>query len=353
MSDQKPVRFAILGVAQPHAAAYTETLLYMPETEVVAGYSWEPEAVRGTLPAALADMPLYDDWEALLDKEQPEAILVCLPGKMVPEIVEAAANRGIHVMAEKPAARNAAEWLPAQRAIEQNGVQFATGYVRHFSPPAVMMRELVQQGIIGDLISAETSFLTSSVANRNPDQWMFKREMNGGGILNWLGCHWIDLFRFVSGSEAVAVNAMTDTLTGAPIDVEDFASVSIRYDNRMIATLHTGYVGGNKIDIGFQGTLGNMSWDGAVSELRVHSNHPDWATAPTRTITFEADPKVPGYAGEIGVEVIRRFINAWRQGGEPAFVPDDVLRVLEVLDAAHTSSAEGRTVAVEHAGVTV
>jgi predicted dehydrogenase len=349
VSESKPVRFAILGVAQPHAAAYTETLLHMPETEVVAGYSWEPEAVRGTLPAALAEMPLYDDWRELLDKEQPEAILVCLPGKMVPEIVETAANRGIHIMAEKPCARTAAEWLPAQEAIERNGVQFATGYVRHFSPPAVMMRDLVQQGILGDLISAETSFLTSSVGSRNPDHWFFKREMNGGGILHWLGCHWIDLFRFVSGSEATAVNAMLDTRSGFPIDVEDFASVSIRYDNRMIATLHTGYVGANKIDIGFQGTLGHMSWDGGVSELKVHSEHPDWATAPTRTFRFQDDPKVPGYGGAVGVAVIRQFINAWRQGGEPAFVPDDVLRVLEVLDAAQQSSAEGRTVEVARA----
>jgi predicted dehydrogenase len=49
------------------------------------------------------------------------------------------------------------------------------------------------------------------------------------------------------------------------------------------------------------------------------------------------------------VAVIRQFINAWRQGGEPAFVPDDVLRVLEVLDAAQQSSAEGRTVEVARA----
>lgn len=345
-----PVRFALLGLGQPHMEAYTGTLLHMPEAEIVAAYDLGFQTRPQKLPDVLSGMPIYDDIETLLDKERPEAILVCLPGKIVPGVIEMAAARGIHVMAEKPCARTAAEWRVAQAAIERSGIQFATGYVRHFSPAAVMMKQLVADGIIGDLLSAETSFLTSTVKERNPEHWFFQKEMNGGGILSWLGCHFIDMFRFISGSEAVEVNAMLETRTPYPIDVEDFASLSIRYDNRMIATLHTGYVGGNRLDIGFQGTLGNMRWDGGVAELQVHSEHPAWETAPTRTIQFDADPAVPGYAGAIGVVTIRTFINAFRHGGEPAFVPDDALRVLEVIDAAHRSSAEGRTVAVEHIG---
>jgi predicted dehydrogenase len=346
----KPVRFALLGLGQPHMEGYTETLLHMEETEIIAAYDWEMHARPQVLPDSLADMPIYTDVQTLLDEAKPEAVLICLPGKLVPGIVELCAARGIHVMAEKPCAVSAAAWLPAQEAIEASGIQFATGYMRHFSPAFVMMKQLVEDGIIGDLISAETSFLTSTVKSRNPNHWFFMKEMNGGGILSWLGCHFIDVFRFVSGSEAVDVNAMLETRSPFDIDVEDFASVSIRYDNRMIATLHTGYVGGNRLDVGFQGTLGSLRVkDGNENELHVTSNHPSWATAPARTITFEK-PNVPGYAGAIGVEVIQRFIRAFREGGPPAFVPEDALRVLEVIDAAHQSSAEGRAITIEHAG---
>src|SRR5688572_11697349 len=95
------VRFAQLGVAQPHAAGYLDTLLAMPDVEVIAGYSWEPEIARGTLPEAIAGMPMYDDIELLLDRETPEAIVVCMPPKLVPDILVSAANRGIHVLVEK------------------------------------------------------------------------------------------------------------------------------------------------------------------------------------------------------------------------------------------------------------
>ncbi|MCC6705094.1 MAG: Gfo/Idh/MocA family oxidoreductase [Thermomicrobiales bacterium] len=346
----KPVRFALLGLGQPHMEPYTETLLHLPETEVVAAYDWPMQARPQTLPESLAGMPIYTDVEALLDEVKPEAVLVCLPGKLVPGIVELAAARGIHVMAEKPCAVSAAAWLPAQRAIEASGIQFATGYVRHFSPAFVMMRQLVAEGIIGDLLAAETSFLTSTVKSRNPNHWFFMKEMNGGGILSWLGCHFIDVFRFVSGAEAVEVSAMLETRSPFDIDVEDFASLSIRYDNRMIATLHTGYVGGNRLDIGFQGSLGSFRISNNEFELQVTSSHPSWATAPSRTFTFDKGTPPPGYAGAIGVETIQRFINAFRAGGPPAFMPDDALRVLEVIDAAHQSSAEGRAIKIDHQG---
>ena len=345
-----PVRFALIGLGQPHMEGYTETLLHLPETEIVAAYDWEMHARPQTLPANLADLPIYTDVQTLLDEVKPEAILVCLPGKMVPGIIELAADRGIHVMAEKPCAVSAEAWMPAQRAIERSGIQFATGYVRKFSPSFVLMKQLVEEGIIGDLLAAETSFLTSTVKSRNPNHWFFMKEMNGGGILSWLGCHFIDVFRFVSGSEAVEVNAMLETRSPFDIDVEDFASVSIRYDNRMIATLHTGYVGGNRLDIGFQGSLGSMRISGNEFELHVESSHPSWSIAPKRTFTFTKDDSVPGYGGAIGVTTIQTFINAFRAGGPPAFVPDDALRVLEVIDAAHRSSDEGRAVAVEHLG---
>ncbi len=341
-----PVRFALLGLGQPHMEAYTETLLNLPGIEVVAAYDWEMHARPQTLPDALAGMPIYKDVTNLLDEVKPEAVLVCLPGKMVPGIIEQCATRGIHVMAEKPCAVSAEAWAPAQQAIESSGIQFATGYVRHFSPAYVMMRQLVQEGIIGDLLAADATFLTSTVKSRNPNHWFFMKEMNGGGILSWLGCHFIDVFRFVSGAEATEVNATLDTRSPFDIDVEDVASVSIRYDNRMIATLHTGYVGGNRLDIGFQGTLGSFRITDNEFELKITSTHPSWATAPTRTITFDKGTPPPGYAGAVGVTAIQQFISAFRDGGEPAFVPDDARAVLEVIDAAHRSSNEGRRITI-------
>lgn len=342
------VRFALLGVAQPHAAGYLETLLAMPDVEVVAGYSWEPEIARGTLPADVANLPLYDDVTALFEREAPDAIVVCLPPKQVPGILIEAAHRGIHMLVEKPCARTAAEFVPAAVAIQNAGVQFATGFLRHFSPVAREMRRIVQEGLLGDLMSADISFLTANVQRRDPTHWFFRREMTGGGILHWLGCHWIDLFNLVTGSEARSVNAMLETRSGETIDVEDVASVSLAYDNGMVASLHCAYVlesGIDQVSIRFAGTKGWMSWDGVGPELRARSSHPGWATAPNRTLRFEPDP-APGYGGAMGMAAMNTFIAAFRDGARPEFTPRHILRVLDVLDAAQRSSREQRQVEV-------
>ncbi len=342
------VRFAQLGVAQPHAAGYLETLLHMPGTEIVAGYSWEPEIARRSLPEQLAAMPLYDNIEQLLDTERPEALIVCLPPKVVPEVLISAANRGIHVLAEKPCARTAAEFLPAAEAIARNNVQFATGFLRRFSPVAREMQRIVEAGLLGRLVSADISFLTSSVRARNPEHWFFRKEMTGGGILHWLGCHWIDLLHMVSGSEATRVSARLETRSGEAIDVEDIGSLAIDYDNGMLASLHCAYVldrGPDQVSIRFAGTEGWMTWDGVGSELRVRSTNPDWATAPNRTIRFDPDP-APGYGGAMGMLSMQTFIDSFQSGAKPGFVPADVLRVLDLLDAAQRSSREGQRVEI-------
>jgi predicted dehydrogenase len=186
------------------------------------------------------------------------------------------------------------------------------------------------------------------VQRRDPNHWFFQREMTGGGILHWLGCHWIDLFNLVSGSEAQSVNAMLETRSGEAIDVEDVASVSLAYESGMVASLHCAYVlesGTDQVSIRFAGTKGWMSWDGVGPELHVRSAHPAWATAPNRILRFEPDP-APGYGGAMGMAAMRTFISSFREGTAPEFTTRTILRVLEVLDAAQRSSREQRRVDV-------
>ncbi|MGH2561683.1 MAG: Gfo/Idh/MocA family protein [Thermomicrobiales bacterium] len=342
-TNGKQIRIAQLGVAQPHAAGYRATMRLMPEVVLVAGYDLDLGAARGELQREGVAYRLYDDVAALLEAERPEAVIICLPPALTPSAIALAADAGCHVLAEKPCACTADGFLPAMAAIERAGVQFATGYLRRASPIAREMKKIAAGGQLGRLTSAEISMATTCVSRRNPDHWLFRREMSGGGILHWLGCHWIDLLWFVTEREVVAVGAMLDTLSGEAIDVEDTAVVTLRDASGMLATLNCAYVldqGPDQIAINLRGTLGWLAWDGVGPELRVRSTHPDWATAPTRTLRFEPDP-VGGYGGAMGIHVLRRFIASCRDGTPPLFTPADALRV---LDAAEESSRTGRLV---------
>jgi predicted dehydrogenase len=340
------VRMAQLGVDHPHAAGLRQGLVLDPQVELVAFYDPHPETARALLRGPLQDRPFYDDFEALLAAERPEAVLVTLPNDLAPAAIAAAARAGSHVYAEKPSARTAAEFRPAAAAIAHAGVQFTTGYLRRLTPAGVAIKDIVAQGLLGRLVSVEARWITTSVARRNPAHFLFNRQHSGGGMLHWLGSHWIDFMCWSTSSEIQEVAAVMDTLSGEAIDVEDTAALALRFGNGMIGSLHVAYTTDKATDqlfFGLRGTQGWLNWDRSGPEIEVRSTHPAWAGAETRTMRFGADP-VEGYAGGVGQTALHRFFASMRDGAPPVFTPRDSLRVLEVLDAAQESARSGRRV---------
>ena len=340
------IRFAKIGVAYPHAPEYMESLRLMPEIEVVALYDPDPGAARSLVPPGLQGLTLYDDLADLLAEERPEAALITLPNDITPRVMVQVAEAGAHVFAEKPCARTPSELVPAAEAIRRAGVQFATGYTRRVSPAGRAIKDVVETGALGRLVSVEANWVTTSVLKRGPAHPMFSAERSGGGILHWLGCHWLDFMRWSTSSEVTEVAAIVDTLSGESIDVEDTAALSLRYDNGMIGSLHCSYVidkWPHQLFFGLRGTDGWLRWDYMGSEVEVRSARADWAAGVTQIMRFDTD-HVGGYEMGDGVASLRRFIASFREGRPAAVSPEDALRVLEVIEAAHESSSTGRRV---------
>jgi predicted dehydrogenase len=347
MSDT--VRMALIGIDHPHAAGFRETVQLTPELQIVGLYDPDLASSASKLSEPLRRLPLYDDLTQLLQRERPEAVLITLPNDLTAKAIVACAQAGAHVFAEKPCARTAEEFLPAAEALRLAGVQFATGYARRVSAIGRMIKSLVDEGVLGRLISIEARWITTSVAVRNPKHFLFSNARSGGGILHWLGCHWLDLMRWCSSAEVSEVAATLSTLSGEGIDVEDTASLALRYDNGMLGSLHCSYVtdkAADQIFFGLRGTQGWLHWERSGPDLVVHSTHPTWAAAATRVLRVEPEP-MGGYLGAEGVYLLRRFIASFRQKEPPVFRPVDALRILETLDAAHDSERSGRRITVK------
>ena len=347
MADR--LRFAHIGVAYPHGMGWIDTLLLMPEVEIVALYDPDTTSAASLVPPGLQGVPLYDDFGDLLGKERPEAVVIAQPNDITARFIVQAAEAGVHVLAEKPCARTASELMPAVHAVQKAGVQFSMGYPRRVSPVGRAIKDLVDGGDLGRLMSIEASWVTSSVAVRGADQPMFRAESNGGGILHWLGCHLLDFMRWSTSSEVTEVAAIVDTLGVESVDVEDTAALALRYDNGMIGSLHCSYVMDKMPHhnfFGLRGTDGWVRWEQSGDEIEVRSARPDITAPFTRVIRFERDP-LGGYedGGGSGITLLRRFIASFRDGAPPVVSLEDALRVLEVFDAAHESSRTGRRVA--------
>jgi predicted dehydrogenase len=231
-------------------------------------------------------------------------------------------------------------------------------YQNRTLPAVQLMRKLVGDGLLGPLISVEMRMITTRVAARNPKNWLFKNAQSGGGILSWLGCHYLDMMRYVTGDEIVAVSAEVATRSGEAIDVEDVATLALRFRSGAVGSFHAGYMmalsgGGyhNKAGYdtygGFNGQLGRITWSSPSSpiKLAVESIHPAWASAPQRTFDLPL-AESPAYGGVSGEQFIRDFIRAAQGEGQAWTSGSDALQVARIIDAAYEASRSGQRVTI-------
>jgi predicted dehydrogenase len=353
------LRLGVVGIDHYHTSGWVESLEHFAdEVEIVALY--DSDAAMGkslaarfhdpSLSPALApryrNLPFYDDLTQLILRERLDVALVTLQNRDAPAAIERLATARVHMLIDKPAARNASEARRAFAAVELSGVRATIGLTRHFDPAWLEARELVAAGRLGRLLSAEAIFVTSSVRVRDPANHLFDRGLSGHGILLWLGIHDVDGLLWLADDSIVEVQAAVANVGGEAIGVEDAASVTLRFEHGALGALYLvnalprpagdGYVA-------VRGTLGSIKLtpDGAMT----------WIGAGSRDGTLEVDerhydrPDEGGYGPEALLQ-IRDLLDAIRIGREPRVTGADLVRALEVIDAAYESARLRKPVSV-------
>jgi predicted dehydrogenase len=356
----KKIYAALLGIEHPHSLAHLRTLQELPEVEAI--YLWDEnaaalESARQSQGQKIAGV--YTELDDLLRHDEIFFVIAALRNDLGPAICLRVLEAGKHIMAEKPIGRTAPDVQKVVNAAERHGLQLSVCYQNRYSPVIRQMRSLAAEGIFGPLMTVEIRALTTGVRFRNPQHWLFSNEKAGGGMLSWLGCHYLDMMRYITGDEIVSVSAEVATRSGEDIDVEDVATLGLRFASGAIGSLHVGYTlalsgGGyhNKqgydVYAGINGRAGRMHWSaqGSPSHLFVETSHPAWRDAPTREFSYVAGES-PAYGGPAGEEFIRAFIRSAQGEGAPPTTGHDALQIARIVDAAYESSRSGRRIEIE------
>lgn len=346
---------ALLGIEHPHSLAHLRTLQALPEVEKIYLWDESADALHSVMQSQGDKVEAtFTDLNALLAQDDLLFVIAAIRNDLGPEIFIRSMEAGKHLMAEKPIGKSAPDTERVLAAAERTGMTLGVCYQNRANPVINDVRNMVRQGLLGPLVSVEMRMITTQVQFRNPQHWLFNQEQSGGGMLSWLGCHYIDMLRFITGDEIATVAAEVATRSGEAIDVEDVASLSMRLQSGAVASLHAGYMlalsgGGyhNKAGYdtyaGINGQLGRITWSssGQPTEISVETTHSDWAGAPQRTFRYEYGVS-PAYGGAYGEQFMREFILAAQQGRSAPATGQDALRVARVVDAAYQSSQTGQ-----------
>ena len=338
-----------IGLNHHHRAPYLESLGELP-VEVTA--ACEPdESFDGDVPN-LGDVPIYREPDALLDEADVDAVWITLSNRDTPDVIRAAVERGIHVYTEKPAARTAADLAPVAEAVADSDATVCVSLNWRWHPIAQELKERLADGFFGDVRSFHTRFVASSLYERGYDHYIYDRAASRGGIVQWLGVHYLDLLSwfFDEAGTDDPIRRINATLSyGTPeVDVEDGASLQLETASGAHGSHDCGYYlreGRYDTQVNLYGSEAQSTWDpmGPVfdfsgeTELELDARTDEWASTPNRTITYSYDP-TPGYGGQYGLDFMTDFLAACEGNGDPPVDIWEGLRLLRILDAVYESA---------------
>ena len=167
-------------------------------------------------PALAADyeVPAEPDVDALLARDDIDAVVLATPDQDRPELTRKAAAAGKHVLAEKPMAPTIAECDEMIAACEAAGVNLAVVKTERYRKITMKAKALIDDGVIGPIQMMRTVSACPRPTTRercDDRQWML--DPAGGGLFMGMASHNTDFLRWLTGREVVSVYAQSTTFS--------------------------------------------------------------------------------------------------------------------------------------------
>jgi 1,5-anhydro-D-fructose reductase (1,5-anhydro-D-mannitol-forming) len=277
----------------------------------------------------------HSSLEDLLDDPEVDAVYISTTNDLHAAQTIAAAAAGKHVLCEKPLAMTVADAKAMQAACERAGVVFGTNHHLRGAPAIVKMRELIEQGAIGDVVAARI-FHARSLA---PEfrHWRLSRPDAGGGVVLDLTVHDADTIRFLLADEVVEVTALTASGGLGNGVVEDSVMGSMRTSRGPLVCFHDDFMvphAGTGVEV--HGSSASLI---AHDVLAADPAGEVWLRRLDDLTRIAVGPVWPLYEN-----VVNRFMAAVRGIGEPLTSGADGVASLAIALAVLESAKQGHPV---------
>lgn len=348
----EPVNVAAVGLgrwAHQLAKQYTQ----LDSVELITCFTRTPEKREEFADAWNCDQE--ESLDAILDRDDVEAVVVTVPNDKHADVVERAADAGKHCFVEKPISIDVADAKRIEDAVGRNGVTFLCGHSCRRVGGVRKMKELIEEGDVGDVSHIEAEWANERGLEIGPDNWRGDPEKAPGGPLIQLGVHQIDNLQYLLGP-------IEEVFTyGKPMHTEvDNVTMSqtvAEFEDGKQAYLGANWTSPGVFFINVYGTEGVMfydmdfgNWsnseDTDKNSTLVKREFEEWTEDPDERRLRDVDVEMP-IKNHLRDE-FDEFARAIRNDDvEPEVGARAAMRNVAVVRAAQKSAREGRPVTIE------
>lgn len=291
----------------------------------------------------------YDNFEAILNDEVVEGILIATPNDSHKELAITAMRAGKHVLCEKPVAMNVEELDEILAVAKETGKTFMVHQNRRWDPDFLMVRNMYQQKPIGEVFQIESRV---QGANGIPGDWRHLKEHGGGMLLDW-GVHLLDQLLWLVESPIKSMNVDFSYILGDPVDDGFFTYIT--FENGVRAIVEVGTSNYTKLPRwyvkGTEGTAKIEDWDLSGEMVIATGTNVEAKPSPIRAgvgLTKTMAPPVEGVTKKVALPkpnlnyptFYENFYAVVREGAEPVVKNEEVREVMKLIDSLFETHAE-------------
>lgn len=298
------------------------------------------------------EMVAYETLDEMLDSDI-DAVLVLVPHVFHDGIVVRCAEKGKHVLCEKPMGTTLEACQRMIDACEKNGVTFMIAENHRFLPAHQCVHDLVASGAIGEVKMIRAYEGVNEIPGLSKSGfWKGDPIKAGGGSLMDMAAHKFATIEYVIGSRCEEVTAvLAKQMINLPEKAEDNAVAIAKYENGVICDVMVSFTQMtppfNSMEIyGTKGTIfENHAWEKPVRIYQMEANDPEqhqkWYEPECEHAPF------PKYYPISVRQEDEHFAKCILNGTKPEFTPQQAMNAIEAILSGYLSHIEGRPVKCE------
>lgn len=343
------INVGIIGTGGIAVNRHMPALSALPDTRILAVCDVNQRSVDAAAQQFSVDH-VYDDYRKMLELPDLHAVHICTPNYLHVQPAVDAFDAGMHVMVEKPIARNATEGALIVEAAKRTGKKLMIAQCMRFTAETQFLKRCIDAGDLGEIYFSRVWALR----RRGVPSWgvFTDKEKQGGGPLIDIGVHMLDMALYLMGHpKPIAASGIAYTKIGNTPNhagrwgmwdhknytVEDFAAGFVRLDNGASIVIESSFaanIAEDRMNVSLLGTKGGAE----TNPIKLLGED----KGAVLDITPSFLPTVNMYEAEI-----RGFYDSIINDTEPPVTGEQALNVMKILDALYRSGEEGREIAIE------
>jgi UDP-N-acetyl-2-amino-2-deoxyglucuronate dehydrogenase len=218
------VRVVLVGCGRI-SRNHFDAIAKVPELDLVAVA--DMDLSRAQREGEAYGVPAFGSLEAMLDAVPSDLVAICTPSGLHPQHGVLAAERGRHVLTEKPMAISLAGADELVKACDVAGVHLFVVKQNRLNPAIQLLKRAVDKGRFGRIYMANTTVRwTRPQEYYDQESWRGTWEFDGGAMMNQAS-HYVDLMQWLVGP---VESVMAKTATQARhIEAEDSGVAVLKF----------------------------------------------------------------------------------------------------------------------------